>query len=98
MNLSYDFENLEGRLAYVRTNYPNYYGMEITQINKLNYGNYVTSDDKVESVLVSVEQRTSQGDKILDNVDVVRKCKQCPIYDKLEADIAALNNRSQIGV
>lgn len=71
--------------------------MEITQINKLNYGNYVTSDDKIESVLVSVEQRTNQGDKILDNIDVVRKCKQCPIYDKLEADIAALNNRSQTG-
>jgi len=87
VHLVYDFENNDGRLAFVKTNWPNYNGMEINQMHKLYYGDYLNSLGETENVLQKVRQSTDFGEKVLDNVEIVRTCRQCPVYDNLEDEM-----------
>jgi hypothetical protein len=87
VSLTYDFENNEGRLAFVKNNWPNYNGAEVNQIHKLYYGDYVNSLGETENVLQKVRQSTDIGEKVLEDVKVIRTCKQCPVYDELEDEL-----------
>ena len=90
VNLTYDWANNNGRLGYVKTNWPNYYGVEINQIHKLYYDDYLNSEGKIDNVLMKVRQSTEFGKENLENVEKVRTCKQCPIYDTLDKEIEDL--------
>ena len=64
-------------------------------MHKLFYGDYLTSEDETITVLRKVRQSTEIGDQILDNVKVIRTCKQCPVYDdldKMRMDMDALTD------
>jgi len=91
--LTYDFAGNDGRLAYVKTNYPDYEGVEVNQIHKLYYGDYFNSLGETENVLQKVQQSTDIGTERLENVQIVRNCKQCPVYDELDAEITQLKNK-----
>lgn len=87
VSLTYDFENNDGRLAFVKNNWPNYNGVEVNQIHKLYYGDYLNSLGEIENVLQKVRQSTDIGDTVLEDVKVIRTCKQCPVYDELESEL-----------
>lgn len=91
VNLTYDFENNDGRLAFVKTNWPNYNGAEVNQIHKLYYGDYLTSTGETENVLQKVRQSTDIGELVLENVKTIRTCAQCPVYDTLEEELKTMN-------
>lgn len=93
VSLTYDFEGNDGRLAFVKTNWPNYNGAEVNQINKLYYGDYTTSTGEVENVLQKVRQSTDIGELVLDEVKVIRTCAQCPVYDTLEEELKVMNTQ-----
>lgn len=93
--LTYDFEGNDGRLAFVKTNYPNYEGVEVNQIHKLYYDDYLNSLGDTENVLTRVRQSTDFGDEVLENVEKIRTCNQCPVYDDLDAELTALNNSNK---
>jgi hypothetical protein len=93
VSLNYDFANNDGRLAFVKTNWPNYNGAEVNQIHKLYYGDYVNSAGETENVLQKVRQSTNVGEKVLDEVKVIRTCKQCPVYDDLESELKEMNTQ-----
>lgn len=86
VELTYDWVNNDGRLAFVYTNYPNYNGVEIKQIHKLYYGDYLTSQGTIENVLMKVRQATEFGKEVLENVQLTRTCKECPVFDQLDAE------------
>jgi hypothetical protein len=73
VHLTYDFENNDGRLALVETNWPNYNGAEIEQKHELFYGDYLNSLGETENVLQKVKQTTDVGDLVLENVKVTKK-------------------------
>ena len=87
VNLTFDWENNEGRLAFVKTHWPNYNGVEIDQIHKLYYEDYLNSQGKIDNVLMKVRQSTNFGKEVLENVEQIRTCKQCPVFDKLDKEI-----------
>lgn len=89
--LTYDWLNNDGRLAYVKTNWPNYNGVEVNQIHKLYYGDYLNSEGEIENVLMKIRQSTDFGDKILENIKKTRTCSQCPVYDQLDAEFIQMN-------
>lgn len=97
VQLTYDFANNEGRLAFVKTNWPNYNGVEVNQIHKLYYGDYLTSTGETENVLQKVRQSTDIGETILENVKVTRTCKQCPVFDELDAELEEMNLQVEEG-
>lgn len=84
IELTYDWENNDGRLAYVKTFWPYYHGLEVKQIHKLYYGDYLNSKNKIDSVLIKVRQTTEF--KELEEVHVFRDCPVCPIYDELDEE------------
>ena len=90
VNLTYDWISNDGRLAYVKTHWPNYNGVEINQIHKLYYGDYLNSKGEIDNVLMKIRQSTNFGKEILENVEKIRKCKQCPVYDELDKEIEDL--------
>lgn len=57
VNLIFNPDN-DDRLAYVHTVYPEYDGLEISQVIKLGYEDYLNSKDKIENVVKTIEQRT----------------------------------------
>ena len=59
VELTYDFENNDGRLSIVKNHWPVYEGLEVTQTHELSYQDYVNSNDEVESVLYSIKQTTA---------------------------------------
>jgi hypothetical protein len=65
--------------------------MEIDQIHKLYYGDYLNSLGETENVLQKVRQSTNFGDEVLENVKVVRTCAQCPVYDTLEDEMKEIS-------
>ena len=87
VNLTFEWENNEGRLAFVKTHWPNYNGVEIDQIHKLYYEDYLNSQGKIDNVLMKVRQSTNFGKEVLENVEQIRTCKQCPVFDKLDKEI-----------
>lgn len=97
--LTYNFEDEDRRLGFVKTHWPNYNGVEVNQMHKLFYGDYVTSEDETIRVLKKVQQSTELGDKVLENVKVIRTCKQCQVYDELEDEAQTMANSTmaQIG-
>jgi hypothetical protein len=97
VNLTYDFENNDGRLAFVKTNWPNYNGVQVNQIHKLYYGDYLNSLDETENVLQRVRQTTDIGDLVLEYAKVIRSCKQCPVYDELEDELEIMATQNQKG-
>ncbi len=97
--MTYNFDDEDRRLGYVKTHWDNYNGVEVNQMHKLFYGDYLTSDNDTTTVLKKVQQTTDIGDKVLENVDVVRTCKQCPVYDQIEQEAQTMENStiSKIG-
>jgi len=91
VRLTYNIEDEERRLAYVSTNWPNYNGVEVNQIHSLFYGPYLTSEDETITVLKKVQQSTEFGDKVLDNVKLIRSCKQCMLFDQLKNKVEQLD-------
>jgi len=90
VDLTYDFENNDGRLAFVKTNWPNYNGLEISQIHKLYYGDYLNSQGETENVLQKVQQSTDVQDSVLEDVKIVRTCTTCPVFDMLESEMTSI--------
>ena len=94
VNLTYDFDTNEGRLAFVKTEWPNYNGVKIDQIHKLYYADYTNSLGEVENVLQKVRQSTDIDEEVLENVKVTRICNQCPVYDDLNEELKEINNKN----
>lgn len=97
VNLIYDFENNDGRLAFVKTSWPDFHGVEINQIHKLYYGDYLNSLGETENVLQKVRQSTEIGNKVIENTKVVRACSQCPIYDELDDELKEITLQNTEG-
>ena len=89
-----DDEDMLGRLIFVKTNYPDYNGVEVTQIHKLYYGPYLDQYGNIQSVLQKIRQSTNFGKSVLENVKKIRTCKQCPVFDDLDKEIAELNENN----
>ena len=51
------------------------------------YGDYLNSEGNIDNVLMKVRQSTNFGNEILENVEKVRTCKQCLIFDELDKEI-----------
>lgn len=94
VQLTYDFETNDGRLSFVKTNYPNYNGVEVDQIHKLYYGDYLNSKKEVENVLTKIRQSTKFGDDVLENVQKIRTCVQCPVFDELDKELSELSTNT----
>ncbi len=90
--LTYDAQDEDMRLYFVKTHWPNYNGVEVNQFHKLFYGDYVTSENETITVLKKVQQSTDIGNKILPNIKVIRTCKQCAVYDAIEQEANTLAN------
>ncbi len=70
--LTYDF-NDDGRLKYIRTEWPNYNSVgAVSQLHKLYYGDYLTSQNTIESVLQKVRQITKITKTYMDGVKVAK--------------------------
>ena len=87
VSLTYDFDNNDGRLAFVKTNWPDYNGVEVNQVHKLHYGDYVNSLGETENVLQKVYQSTDIGKKIIENINVVNTCTQYKMYDSINTEL-----------
>lgn len=99
VNLTYDQVNGEEdlRLVFVKTHWPNYSGVEVNQIHRLYFGDYFNSENQTITVLHKVRQTTDIGKKILEDVKVIRNCKNCPVYDDLDAELEQLIAKQQGG-
>lgn len=97
VNLTYDKVNGEEdlRLVFVKTYWPYYHGVEVNQIHRLYFGDYFNSEDQTITVLHKVRQTTDIGKKILEEVKVVRNCKECPVYDTLDEELNQLIQKQQ---
>lgn len=73
VHLTFDWENDEGRLHYVKTIWPSYQSVgEVTQLHKLEYGDYLNSDDELDSVLLKVRQITKVTKQYMDGVSIAK--------------------------
>lgn len=94
VSLTFDWDtgdpDTDGRLAFVETNYPNYNGVEVTQLHKLYYGPYVNSLGETEEILQKIRQSTEFGEQVLDNVEKIRNCPQCPVHEDLSQELEDL--------
>lgn len=93
-NWTTDDEENYGRLLYVRTFWPYYNGLEVKQLHKLYYGDYLNSNDEIESVLLKIRQTTEF--KELEEVHVYRSCPVCPIYDELSEEEKAQQEANEL--
>ncbi len=93
-NWTTDDEENYGRLLYVRTFWPYYNGLEVKQLHKLYYGDYLNSNDEIESVLLKIRQTTEF--KELEEVQVYRSCPVCPIYDELSEEEKAQQEANEL--
>jgi hypothetical protein len=93
-NWTTDDEENYGRLLYVRTFWPYYNGLEVKQLHKLYYGDYLNSNDEIESVLLKIRQTTEF--KELEEVQVYRTCPVCPIYDELSEEEKAQQEANEL--
>lgn len=76
VELTYDWKMNEGRLGFVKTHWPNFDEIEVTQIHKLIYGDYLNSEGKTESVLHQIRQATSGKYRNVQDGDV-NTCPEC---------------------
>lgn len=93
-NWTTDDEENYGRLLYVRTFWPYYNGLEVKQLHKLYYGDYLNSNNEIESVLLKIRQTTEF--KELEEVQVYRSCPICPIYDELSEEEKAQQEANEL--
>lgn len=93
-NWTTDDEENYGRLLYVRTFWPYYNGLEVKQLHKLYYGDYLNSNNEIESVLLKIRQTTEF--KELEEVQVYRSCPVCPIYDELSEEEKAQQEANEL--
>ena len=82
-----------GHLVYVRTYWPYYNGLEVKQMHKLYYGDYIDSNGETQRVLLKIRQTTDF--KELEKVEVYRNCPVCPIYDKLSEEEKELQEANE---
>lgn len=98
VELTYDWttetEEDYGHLVYVKTFWPYYNGLEVKQMHKLYYGDYIDSNDETQRVLLKIRQTTDF--KELQEVQVYRNCPTCPIYDKLSGEQIQLQEANEI--
>ena len=67
--LTFDWENDQGRLHYIQTEWENYNSVgAVSQLHKLYYEDYLTSYDEIESVLTKVRQITKITKKYMDGI------------------------------
>lgn len=92
--LTYDFENEDGRLKYVRTVWDNYNSVgQVTQLYKLYYGDYLTSQNTVESVLQKVRQITKITKKYMNGVEVTQLSPENEIiYKSIYQELTDMDN------
>lgn len=57
VHLTYNPDN-DNRLAFVKTTWEENEGLEVSQIIKLGYQDYINANNEVNNVVVSIEQRT----------------------------------------
>ena len=96
VSLVYNPEN-DNKLAFVKTVYPDYNGLEMSQIIKLGYEDYLNSKGEINNVVTTVEQRTFVKNQNLDNVNIsYPDGGQEAKYMKLEVEMEELiNNNSK---
>ena len=70
VDLTYNPAN-DNRLAFTETIYPDYGGVEISQITKLSYSDYLNSKNNIENVVTGVEQRTWVKKKNNKNINII---------------------------
>jgi hypothetical protein len=91
-HLSYDFENNDGRLAYVFEDYPNYRDVgSIEQYYKLYYGDYLNSKGEIDNVLMKVRQVTNLTRKFLNIKSTVMSQERLQWYNTLKFEKAELD-------
>lgn len=61
------------------------------------YGDYLTSDNETIKALLKIRQSTNVGEEVLENVKVIRTCKQCPVYDELDEELNQMNKNNSGG-
>lgn len=76
VELTYDWKMNDGRLGFVQTHWPNYDDIEVTQIHKLIYGDYINSEGNTESVLQQIRQATTGRYRNVQEGDV-NTCPEC---------------------
>ena len=76
VELTYDWKMNEGRLGFVQTHWPNFDDIEVTQLHKLIYGDYLNSEGKTESVLHQIRQATTGRYRNVQEGDV-NTCPEC---------------------
>lgn len=73
VHLTYDFENEDGRLKYIRTEWDNYEAIgAVSQLHKLFYEPYLTSEGVYESVLKKVQQITKVVKVYMNGIKIPR--------------------------
>ena len=75
VELTYDWLMNEGRLSFVKTHWPNFDNIEVTQLHKLIYGDYLNSNGETESVLHQIRQATSGKYRVPETQDTT--CPEC---------------------
>lgn len=91
-HLSYDFENNDGRLAYVFEDYPNYRDVgSVEQYYKLYYGDYLNSKGEIDNVLMKVRQVTNLTRKFLNIKSTVMSQERLQWYNTLKFEKAELD-------
>ena len=91
--LTFDKEN-DNRLSFIKTDYPNYEGFHISQLNKLNYGDYLNSKGETETVVTTVNQQTEVIEKLMNNTTVLREDVGNPEYDKMIKELEDLEDQN----
>lgn len=89
-----DIEEDYGHLVYVNTLWPYYNGLEVKQMHKLFYGDYLDSYGDMQRVLMKVRQTTDYTKT--EQVQVYRNCPTCPIYDNLSEERMAMEEANDI--
>ena len=97
VTLTYNPEN-DNRLAFAKTVYPDYNGAEVSQIIKLGYEDYLNSENEIDNVVTTVEQRTYVNNKNLGNITITYPDgEQETKYMKLEGELQTLIDKNSKG-
>lgn len=100
--LTYDWED-DGRLHYIKTEWENYGSVgAVSQLHKLYYEDYLTSNNTIESVLGRIRQITKVTSTYMDGVTVTKLSAEQEyiyktIYQEIE-DLEAINKAKVVNV
>lgn len=91
--LTYDWTD-DGRLHYIRTEWENYRSIgAVSQLHKLYYQDYLTSNKTVESVLGKVRQITKITKTYMDGITVTKLSAENEfIYKSIYQEIVDMDN------